>query len=110
MPRVGMHGGSAGVDGPHEIGHPDGGYSGAVAVVPLLATGAVYGLLNRVCGQHAEYDWYARRDRGIGDTLRRFSGHVTIVIGLSSNHGSEANHSIVLSGVGHLPGNQRELE
>ncbi len=51
VPKIhcaGIHSGSAGVDGPHEIGHPDGGYSGAIAVVPLLATGAVYCLLDRV--------------------------------------------------------------
>ena len=62
IPCAEIHSGSACVDGPHEIGHPDGGHSGAIAVVPLLATGAVYCLLDRVRCQYAEYDRYTRGD------------------------------------------------
>ena len=92
------------------MSHFDGGEPRFESFVPALESGAVDGLLQRVAGQHTEYNWQAAVHLRELQSARGLRTNIIIVRRLAAEHAADGDQRIVLPRRGQFFRSQRQFE
>src|SRR5439155_26154717 len=78
--------------------------------VPVLATGAIDGLVERLGREHAEDDRYTRIPGGLRDPSSGFARDELEVCRLTADHGTQTDHGIIGAARREPSSDERDLE
>lgn len=81
------------------MGHFDGGQCGVFTFIPVISSGPVHGLFERVRGDQPKADGDANFERDFGQPARGFTGDVQMVRRLTANNTTQTDKGVVFMSI-----------